>query len=126
MLEGAEDARKARAIVEKLLNAPPEMLGGAKVIAVRDYAAGIRRDLATGECTPTGLPGSNVVYLECENGAWCCVRPSGTEPKIKFYFGAKRDSLAAADAAVEAMREELLQIVRGGAEDAEPTEKDGE
>lgn len=126
LLEGAEGVQKARAIVGKLLNAPPEMLGGAKVIAVRDYAAGIRRDLATGECTPTGLPGSNVAYLECENGAWCCVRPSGTEPKIKFYFGAKRDSLAAADAAVEAMREELLQIVRGGAEEAEPTEKDGE
>ncbi len=71
----------------------PESFGGLKVLKVRDYKEDIIRDVATGETCPTGLPNSNVLYYELEDGAWLCVRPSGTEPKIKFYYGIKGDSL---------------------------------
>ncbi len=106
----------AQALTQRLSSSPPACIGGAKVVAVRDYAAGVRRDLATGAETPLALPASNVVYFECEKGAWCCVRPSGTEPKIKFYFGAKGADEREADAAVESMRADLLRLARGEAQ----------
>ena len=60
-----------------------------KVVEFRDYKKDIIKNNATGETTKTGLPNSNVLYYGLENDAWCCVRPSGTEPKIKFYMGVK-------------------------------------
>ena len=63
----------------------------------------------TGEVTKTGLPTSNVLYYELSDNAWCCVRPSGTEPKIKYYFGVKGTSLADADAKLAALKEDLLK-----------------
>jgi len=85
------------------------------VLAVRDYKADTVKDLATGEVKPTGLPSSNVLYYELEDNAWLCVRPSGTEPKIKFYFGVKGTSLEDADqkeadlgAAVMAMVDKMM------------------
>ena len=71
----------------------PEKIGEYDVIAVRDYKLDTRTEVATGKVEPTGLPSSNVLYYELSNNAWCCVRPSGTEPKIKFYFGVKGTSL---------------------------------
>ena len=59
------------------------------MLAVRDYKEDTRKDTVTGEVTKTGLPESNVLYYELSDNAWCCVRPSGTEPKIKFYYGVK-------------------------------------
>jgi phosphoglucomutase len=67
--------------------------GGLKVLKFRDYEKDTITDLATGDVTPTGLPKSDVLYFELEEDAWCAVRPSGTEPKIKFYFGVKGTSL---------------------------------
>ena len=67
----------------------PQAIGDYKVLAVRDYKTDLRIDMADGSKSPTGLPTSNVLYYELEDHAWCCVRPSGTEPKIKFYFGVK-------------------------------------
>lgn len=64
-----------------------------QVIAIRDYKNDTRKDMTTGKVEPTGLPSSNVLYYELNDNAWCCVRPSGTEPKIKFYFGVKGVSL---------------------------------
>ena len=64
----------------------PKELGGHRVLAVRDYKEDTRKDLSTGEVTKTGLPASNVLYYELSDNAWCCVRPSGTEPKIKYYL----------------------------------------
>lgn len=117
MLEGADGAQTAKAVVGRLLQSPPKALGGEEVVAVRDYAAGERTDLSSGEKTTTGLPKSDMVYFECKDGGWCCVRPSGTEPKIKFYFGAKRESLEASDAALEEMRAELLRTAYEGTEE---------
>ncbi len=113
-LEGTGGAEEARAVVGRLLKTPPATLGGEAVVAVRDYAAGERTDLLTGKKSATGLPKSNVVYLECRDGGWCCARPSGTEPKIKFYFGAKRANVEETDAALEEMRGDLLRAAYAG------------
>ncbi len=67
----------------------PQEIGAYKVTAIRDYKKDTVTDLATGRVTPTGLPASNVLYYEMTDGAWVCVRPSGTEPKVKFYLGVK-------------------------------------
>ena len=67
-----------------------------------------RIDFATGEKTSTGLPSSNVLYYELEDNAWCCVRPSGTEPKIKFYFGVKGEDMADAETKLGKLREDML------------------
>lgn len=79
-------------------------LGGFKVLACRDYKSDCRRDMITGETTSTGLPTSNVLYYELENNAWCCVRPSGTEPKIKYYFGVKGENFKDAEEKLEALK----------------------
>ena len=65
--------------------------------------------MVTGEVTATGLPSSNVLYYELSNNAWCCVRPSGTEPKIKFYFGVKGSSIEDADALIENLKNEFVK-----------------
>ena len=67
--------------------------------------------MATGETKPTGLPSSNVLYYDLEDDAWLCVRPSGTEPKVKFYFGVKGNSLEDADAKSEALGKEVLAMI---------------
>ena len=89
-------------------NNPKKTLGGFEVLAVRDYKEDTRKDLKTGEVTKTGLPASNVLYYELEDDAWVCVRPSGTEPKIKIYFGVVGSSLEDADA----KSEELAEVVQ--------------
>ena len=78
------------------------------MLAVRDYKDDTRKDMATGEVTATGLPSSNVLYYELADQAWCCVRPSGTEPKIKYYFGVKGESLEDAERKLEALKNDLL------------------
>ena len=85
--KGIEGAEKIKEIMDKLRNNPPTELAGLKVKEFRDYQANIIKNLITGETTETGLPKSNVLYFDLENSSWCCVRPSGTEPKIKFYCG---------------------------------------
>ena len=86
-LKGVDGAERIKAILDNLRKNPIESLAGAKVLESRDYLADICVDSATGAKKPTGLPKSNVLYYVLENDQWCCVRPSGTEPKIKFYFG---------------------------------------
>ena len=80
--------------------------------AVRDYKLDEITDLATGEKKPTGLPNSNVLYYELTDDAWVCVRPSGTEPKVKFYYGVKGTSLADAEKKLEAVREDMLKAAK--------------
>lgn len=108
-LKGMEGAEKIRRMMDAMRETPPEELGGMKALAVRDYQADTRKNLATGEVTETGLPNANVLYYELENRAWCCVRPSGTEPKIKFYFGVKGDSLEQAQKKLEALKKDVLE-----------------
>lgn len=91
--KGADGAKKMQDMMDAYRKNTPKQVGAYKVLRLRDYKNDVITDLATGETTPTGLPKSNVLYFELENDAWFCVRPSGTEPKIKFYTGIKGTSL---------------------------------
>ncbi len=106
-LEGKEGLEKIASIMDALKENTPESLGSLKVLYKRDYTKDIITDLATGETKPTGLPKSNVIYYDLENNAWACVRPSGTEPKIKLYFGVKGSSIENADQEAKALKEAL-------------------
>ena len=88
-LKGQEGAEKIKLMMENMRNNPPTELAGLKVISVGDYSKQLIHNNLNGENTSTNLPKSNVLYYELENDSWCCVRPSGTEPKIKFYLGVK-------------------------------------
>ncbi|MDF2872798.1 MAG: pgcA [Anaerocolumna sp.] len=92
-LKGIEGMEKIKEIMGNYRKNPVKEAGGLKVLKFRDYEKDTITDLATGDVTPTGLPKSDVLYFELEEDAWCAVRPSGTEPKIKFYFGVKGTSL---------------------------------
>ena len=108
-LKGKDGAEQSQKMMSDRRENPPKELGGLKVLAVRDYKEGIRTDLLTGEKTPTNLPNSNVLYYELSDNAWCCARPSGTEPKIKYYFGVKGSSLADAEEKLEVLKQDLLK-----------------
>ena len=108
-LKGIDGAAQIQSMMNEFRSNPPKELGGLKVLAARDYKIDERKDLATGEVTSTGLPASNVLYYELENNAWCCVRPSGTEPKIKYYFGVKGESLEDAAAKLEVLRKDMTK-----------------
>ena len=114
-LAGIEGLEKIQTIMNTLRENAPANIGGYPVLKVRDYKTGVITDTATKEETPTGLPASNVLYYELPDAAWVCVRPSGTEPKVKFYFGIRADSMEASEekaealgAAVRAMIEPML------------------
>ncbi len=96
-MKGITGLQKIGEIMETLRQNPVKEIGGLKTLAVRDYKKDTRTDLKTGEVTKTGLPNSNVLYYELENNSYLCVRPSGTEPKIKLYFGVKGTSMEDAD-----------------------------
>ena len=96
--KGMEGLAKIKAIMDSLRENPPMSFGDYKVTSTRDYQLDVIKDLATGETRPTGIPKSNVLYFDLEDNAWLCVRPSGTEPKIKVYFGVVGKDLADADA----------------------------
>ena len=87
---------------------PADEIGGYKVLKVRDYLNDTCVDKSTGKVTGTGLPKSNVLYYELEDNAWCCVRPSGTEPKIKFYFGVKGSDMADAELKLEKVKNDIM------------------
>lgn len=110
-LKGIEGLQKIQEIMNSLRQNPPAEFAGHKVVAVRDYKADTIKDLATGEVKATGLPNSNVLYYELTDDAWVCVRPSGTEPKVKFYYGVKGTSLADADKKSEIMGKAVLDMV---------------
>ena len=90
---------------------PPRAIGAYTVEAFRDYQAGQIQDYRTGETRATGLPKSNVLYFEMNEDSWCCVRPSGTEPKIKFYYGVRGTSLEDAQAKTQAIEKALKELV---------------
>ena len=91
-LKGIEGIEKIKSIMEGYRKNPPRTAGGYKILKIRDYKSDTVTDLVTGEVAPTNLPKSDVLYYEMDDDAWCAVRPSGTEPKIKFYFGVKGNS----------------------------------
>ena len=110
-LSGIEGLAKIQSIMETLRNNTPTEVGGYKVTSARDYKLDTIKDMATGEVKPTGLPSSNVLYYDLEDGAWICVRPSGTEPKIKFYFGVKGTSLEDAEEKENALGAAVMAMV---------------
>ena len=97
--------------MDKLRSNPPKNFGDLKVVEMRDYEKDQVTDLETGEVKPTGLPKSNVLYFDLTNNSWCCARPSGTEPKIKFYMGVKGASLEDAQQKVEKLTQDLKAIL---------------
>lgn len=110
-LSGIEGLAKIQSIMETLRNDPPVQVGDYTVVSARDYKLDTIKDMKTGEVKPTGLPSSNVLYYDMNDAAWLCVRPSGTEPKIKFYYGIKGTSLADADAKSAALGEAVMAMV---------------
>lgn len=106
--KGADGAKKMQDMMDAYRKNTPKQVGAYKVLRLRDYKNDVITDLATGETAPTGLPKSNVLYFELENDAWFCVRPSGTEPKIRFYAGIKGTSLE--DSAKKL--DELMEAIR--------------
>lgn len=112
-LKGADGAKEIRRIMTNAREQLPQAIGDWKVLAVRDYQADVRTDMQSGEKTPTGLPISNVLYYELEDHAWCCVRPSGTEPKIKFYFGVKGSNLSDAEDKLKRLQDAVMNYFHG-------------
>jgi len=109
-LSGIEGLAKIQTILESFRNNPPKEIGGYKVLEVRDYQKDTIRNLKTGAVKPTGLPKSNVLYYEMTEDAWVCVRPSGTEPKIKFYCGVKGTSFEDAEDKCEALKKAITDL----------------
>lgn len=107
-LKGIDGLEKIQSIMDGLRKEPVKTFGTFKVLKMRDYKADRVVDMADGTETKTGLPESNVLYYELENDAWCCARPSGTEPKIKFYIGVKGENLTDARAQLEALTEAVM------------------
>ena len=110
-LKGIEGLAKIQEIMENFRKNPPKALGGYEVTSVRDYKKNTITEVATSEVKETGLPESNVLYYDMNDGAWLCIRPSGTEPKIKFYYGVKGTSLDDAEVKSKAVGDELMGMV---------------
>ncbi len=110
-LKGIDGSKQIAAIMDKLRSNPPKFIGENKVLKFRDYQEDRIVDMETGAETVTGLPKSNVLYFELPNNCWCCARPSGTEPKIKFYMGVVGSSLEDADQKVVQLTEDLKALI---------------
>lgn len=109
--KGVEGVAEIKQMLDELRSNPPKEIGGYKVLAVRDYDKDQIVDNATGKTTSTGLPKSNVLYYDLEDNAWCCARPSGTEPKVKFYMGVKGSDYKDAQSKLKNLSEDMMRIV---------------
>lgn len=112
VLEGAEGAEKIKEMMTSMRNKDVEQIGKYKVLCFKDVDRDYVKDMITGEESKTGLPKSNVLYYQLENNSWCCVRPSGTEPKIKLYFGVKGSSAENATEELELLKDAMVKIVK--------------
>ena len=110
-LKGIEGLEKIQTIMSALRDNTPTEIGDAKVLFARDYKKDTITNMDTGEVTPTGLPSSNVLYYELPDNAWVCFRPSGTEPKLKFYYGVKADTMENAEEKAAALGAAVMAIV---------------
>lgn len=107
-LKGEKGAKQIKDMMEKMRSEMPSQIGEYKVNAMRDYLKGTRKT-ADGEESTLSLPKSNVIYFELSDDAWCCVRPSGTEPKIKYYCGVKGTSTEDASAKLDGLKKALME-----------------
>ena len=110
VLKGADGAEEIKNKMAKMRSNPPTELAGLKVLEVRDYQEHVIKK-ADGEVSETDLPTSNVLYYELSNNSWCCVRPSGTEPKIKFYMGVKGSTMQDAENQLAVLSEAMNKFV---------------
>ena len=110
--EGADGAQKIKEMMENVRNNTPQNIGKYKVIKFRDYLKNEIKDIETGKVEHANLPKSNVLYFELENDFWCCMRPSGTEPKIKFYMGVKGESLENATKLINSLTEGMNELMK--------------
>lgn len=110
-LKGIEGLEKIQTIMNTLRDNTPAVFGDWTVEKARDYQKDVVVDMASGTTTPTGLPKSNVLYYELNDAAWVCVRPSGTEPKVKFYYGVKGADMADAESKSKALGSAVLALV---------------
>ena len=113
VLEGSEGAEKIKELMTNMRNKDILKIGKYNVLTFKDIDRDYVKDLTTGKESKTGLPKSNVLYYALENNAWCCVRPSGTEPKIKLYFGVKGKCEKCATEELEALKDAMVKLVRG-------------
>ncbi len=113
VLEGAEGAEKIKEMMTDMRNKDVEQIGKYKVLCFKDVDKDYVKNMTTGEESKTGLPKSNVLYYQLEDNAWCCVRPSGTEPKIKLYFGVKGECEKCATEKLEELKDAMVKLVRG-------------
>ena len=111
--EGPQGAQEIKDMMTKMRNSEIKKIGNYQVLTFKDIEKDIVKDMKTGEITKTGLPNSNVLYYALEDNSWCCVRPSGTEPKIKLYMGVKGSSNEDADKKLKELREVMEACVRG-------------
>jgi phosphoglucomutase len=109
-LKGADGAVKMKELLDSIRENPPTKLGSYKVLRVRDYKEHTIVDCKTGKKSETDLPTSNVLYYDLEDNAWCCVRPSGTEPKVKFYMGVKGKSLEDAEKKLAEVKKSMMDL----------------
>lgn len=109
--EGSEGAEIIRQMMSKTRNKDISKIGNYNVLSFKDIEKDYVKNMKTGEITKSGLPKSNVLYYELEDNAWCCVRPSGTEPKIKLYMGVKGNSNEDACLKLEKLKEAMVQVV---------------
>ena len=112
VLEGAEGAEKIQDMMTNMRNTPVQKIGEYKVLTFKDIDRDYVKDMVTGEESTTGLPKSNVLYYGLEDNSWCCVRPSGTEPKIKLYMGIKGISEDDANTKLENLKNAMVAIVK--------------
>lgn len=110
-LEGTEGRQKIQKIMEKFRNNPPYTVANYKVKAIRDYKNSVRKQIINNKQNSIDLPKSNVIYFELEKDAWLCVRPSGTEPKIKFYYGVREDNDIEATINLEMIQESVKKMI---------------
>ncbi len=111
-LKGSEGAEQIKKMMENMRNNTPQEIAGKKVLSFGDYQAQTIYNTQTKETTSTNLPKSNVLYYDLEDDNWCCVRPSGTEPKIKFYMGVKGSSLEDAEQKLKELEESVRKLAK--------------
>lgn len=108
--EGEDGAEKMSHIMDQIRGNTPKEIGAFKVYGFRDYKTGLRKDMTTGEEETLTLPKSNVMYFELNDNAWCCIRPSGTEPKLKMYFGVVGKDHTEAEENAKALEESFVKL----------------
>ena len=113
VMEGAEGAEKIKEMMTAMRNKDIEKIEKYKVLTFKDVERDYVKDMLTGKEGKTGLPKSNVLYYALEDNCWCCVRPSGTEPKIKLYFGVKGSSAENATEELEKLKDDMVKLVKG-------------